>query len=250
MKKVAICVLGLALAFGAVAQAQDLDEVLANYYEAMGGLDKIKAVDTLKMSGKMAMGQGVEAPAAMLQKRPNKVRQEFTFQGMTGIQAFDGETGWMHMPFMGQTAPELMPEEMVSEFAEGGEIDSPLVNAGDRGIELELVGTEDIEGTEAYHIQVTRTDGDVEHHYLDAEYYIPIRVTRTQKAMGQETEVNITLGDYKEIDGMLFAFSIEMSGGQGGVSLILDDIEVNQAIDDSLFAMPEVEEAEAAPSEG
>jgi hypothetical protein len=186
----------------------------------------------------------------MVQKRPNKVRQEFTFQGMTGIQAYDGETGWMHMPFMGQTAPELMPEEMVSEFAEGGEIDSPLVDAESRGIQLELVGTEDVEGTNAYHIKVTRPDGDVEHHYLDAEYYLPIKVTRVERAMGQETEVDITLGDYKEIDGMLFAFSIEMSSGQGNMSLVLDDVQVNPQVDDAVFVMPEVEAAVESPGGG
>ena len=250
MKKAAICVLGLMLALTGVAQAQDLDEVLANYYEAMGGLDKLKSVETLKLTGKMSMGQGMEAPATMMQKRPNKVRQEFTFQGMTGIQAYDGETAWMHMPFMGQTAPELMPEEMAVEFAEGGEMDSPLIDAEARGITLELVGSEDVEGTEAFHIKVTREDGDVEHHYLDGEYYIPIKVTRTQKAMGQETEVAMVMGDYKEIDGMMFAHSIDISGGQGGVSLILEDIEVNGEIDDELFAMPEVEEPAEAPAEG
>ena len=68
--------------------------------------------------------------------------------------------------------------------------------------------------------------------------------------MGQETEVSITLGDYKEIDGMLFAFSIEMSGGQSGMTIMMDDIAVNEEVDDSIFIMPEVEETDAATSEG
>jgi outer membrane lipoprotein-sorting protein len=243
-------VLGLALALAPAAQAQELDEVLTSYYEAMGGLDKLKAIDTLKMTGKMAMGEGIEAPATMLQKRPDMVRQEFTFQGMTGVQAYDGETAWMHMPFMGQAAPELMPQEMASEFVEGGEMDGPLIDAEARGIALELVGREDVEGTEAFHIKVTRANGDVEHHYLDGEYYIPIKVTRTTKAMGQETEVSMTFGDYKEIDGLLFPHSIDISGGQAGMSLILDEISVNQDIDDSLFTMPAAEEAADTPAEG
>lgn len=250
MKKAALFVLGLALALAPVAQAQELDEVLGSFYEAMGGLEKLEGVETLRMSGKMVMGEGVEAPAVMIQKRPDKVRQEFTVQGMTGIQAYDGETGWMHMPFMGQTAPELMPDEMVAEFAEGGQIDSPLVHPEERGIELELVGKEDVEGTEAFHIKVTRDGGGVEHHYLDADYYVPIKVTRVQKSMGQETELDMTFSDYKEIDGMLFAHSIEMSSSQGGMALTIDDIAVNEEIDDSVFAMPEVEEPEAESSEG
>ena len=40
--------------------------------------------------------------------RPNKMRMEFTIQGMTGVQAYDGKTGWMVMPFMGKKDPEPM----------------------------------------------------------------------------------------------------------------------------------------------
>ncbi len=250
MKKAAICLFALLVTLGTVAQAQELDEVLNNYYDAMGGLDAIKSVENIVMTGRLDLGQGGEAPVSMTQARGGKVRIEFTFQGMTGIQAYDGETGWMHMPFMGQTAPEVMPEEMRDQTAKQADIDGPLVDAEDKGIELELIGKEDVEGTEAFHIQVSHPDGSVDHYFLDAEYYIPIQTKSTATFQGQEVESTTTLGDYKEIAGVLFAHSMSQSGGMGMTNIVVDKIDVNGDVDDSIFMMPEAEAETAAGGEG
>ena len=65
-------------------------------------------------TGTMTMGPGIEAPFTWYWKRPHMLRVEFTLQGQTGIQAFDGTTGWMYMPFMGKTEPEKMPDDLLS----------------------------------------------------------------------------------------------------------------------------------------
>lgn len=243
MKKVAICLFALLVTLGTVAQAQELDEVLNSYYDAMGGLDAIKSVENIIMTGRLDLGQGGEAPVSMTQARGGKVRIEFTFQGMTGIQAYDGEMGWMHMPFMGQTAPEVMPQEMRDQTAKQADIDGPLVDAEDKGIELELIGKEDVEGTEAFHIQVSHPDGSVDHYFLDAEYYIPIQTKSTATFQGQEVESTTTLGDYKEIAGVLFAHSMSQSGGMGMTNIVVDKIDVNGDVDETIFLMPEAEAA-------
>lgn len=251
MRKVALCALALVLALAGVAQAQDLDEVLENYYEAMGGLDAIKAVDNVQMTGRLNLGQAGEAPVKMIQAREHKVRIEFTMQGMTGIQAYDGESGWMLMPFMGQTAPEPMTQEMSDQTKKQADIDGPLVDAEAKGIALELIGKEDVEGTEAYHIAVTHPDGSMDHYFLDAEYFIPIQTKSKATIQGQEIETTSTLGDYKEVAGVLFAHSIEQSGGMGMMNIIIDNIDVNADVDEAIFAMPEAEEpAEDTQSEG
>lgn len=250
MKKSCACVLGLMLAVSVGLQAEELDEVLSNYYEAMGGLENLKSVETIKMSGRMSMGQGIEAPVVRIVKRPDLIRQEFTMQGMTGIQAYDGENAWMHMPFMGQADPQPMPEEISEQFASQADIDGPLVDWEEKGIEIELVGKEEMEGTEVFHLRVTRPNGDVEHHFLDAEYYIPIKMTRTAEIQGQEQEIEMVFGDYKEVDGLMFPFSVEVGSGQGHQGIIIDSVEVNSEVDDSVFEMPEPSTPEPAADEG
>src|SRR5689334_16952366 len=80
----------LALALASPVHAQTADELIAKNIKAKGGMDKIKAMKSLRATGHMALGPEMEAPFVMTLKRPNEMRMEFTLQGMTGIQAYDG----------------------------------------------------------------------------------------------------------------------------------------------------------------
>ena len=93
-----ICALAIALVcLTAAAQDLTVDQIIAKNIEAHGGLEKIKAQKTLRFSGRMTLGPGLEAPAVMEQKRPGSFRLEITLQGLTAVQAYDGQTGWpMH----------------------------------------------------------------------------------------------------------------------------------------------------------
>src|SRR6185436_5197535 len=108
-KLIPLLVLGLVLA--PVAHAQTVDEILAKHFEAEGGLDKLKSLQSRRVTGTMMMGPGMEAPIVLEQKRPGKRRIEFVVQGMTGVQAFDGERAWSLLPFMGKTDPEYASEK-------------------------------------------------------------------------------------------------------------------------------------------
>ena len=170
LKKAVFLTLAGALLATPVA-AQDLDEVLDNYYEAVGGIDAWKSVESMRATGSMVMaGMGIEAPFVVTTKRPNMVRLEFTFQGMTGVQAYDGETAWMLMPFMGRTDPEVMPIDMAKDVIDQADLDGALIGWQESGHQVELLGKEETAGTEAYKIKVTKKNGDVEYYFLDSEY--------------------------------------------------------------------------------
>lgn len=227
--------------------AQDLDEVLNNYYEAIGGIEAWKALETMQMTGTIVMGgMGVEAPFTVTVKRPNKARIEFTFQGMTGVQAFDGETAWMLMPFMGRTEPEVMPDDMAKDVKERADIDGTLVGWQESGHQVELLGKEETAGTEAYKLKVTKKNGDVEYQFLDAEYFITIKVEGTVQVQGRTVEFETILSDYKDVGGLMFPHAIEarQKGAPSGQAFTFELVELNVDADDSIFVMPEKEEAE------
>ena len=227
------------------------DDLIAKYLEAIGGRDKLKAVKTMRMSGKMTMGQGMEAPVTMEMMRPSSMRMEFTFQGMTGIQGFDGSHGWMVMPFSGKTDPEPIPEDMAKEFKEQADFEGPLVDYKEKGSTVELLGKETVEGAETYKLKVTKKDGDVQVTYLDAEYFLPIKEASKRKIQGNDVEVETSLGDYKEVNGLKFAHSIEAraKGAPGAQTITVEKIEINPTIDPSRFQMPEKKKAEEPKAE-
>jgi outer membrane lipoprotein-sorting protein len=233
----------------AAAGAQTVDEILAKNLEARGGRDKIKAVKSIRMSGKMVMGEGMESPFTAEMVRPNKLRRDFTFQGMTGTMAFDGQSGWTVMPFLGKKEPEPIAGADLKAMQDEADFDGPLVDFQEKGHRVELVGKEDLEGTPVYKLKVTKKNGDVEYHYLDAEQYLEVRVEGKTKVHGQEMEGESTLGDYKKVNGLVYPFSIQskQKGAPGGMTITIDKIEVNPDVPASRFDMPKPEKP-AAPA--
>jgi outer membrane lipoprotein-sorting protein len=229
-------------AASAVAQDLSLDEIVANHYEALGGLDQLKSVTTRQMTGVMSLPQGMEATFLLISKRPTKARMEFTLQGLTAVQAYDGETAWMVMPFMGQTEPEVMPPDLAEPMSEEADFDGPLVDYQEKGHQLELAGMEEVEGADTYKLKLTLTNGEVTYYFLDAEYFLPIKTTSQRTIQGADLDIATTLSDYKEVDGMMIPHSIAITGqGPGTQTLTINVIEHNVAIDDERFMMPKTE---------
>ena len=222
------------------AAAPSVDEVIAKNIEARGGLDKLKAVQTMRMTGKMTMGPGIEAPLTLEFKRPASMRIEFTLQGMTGINAYDGKTGWQMIPFGGKTDPEPMTAEDLKEAEEQSDMDGPLVDYKAKGHKVELVGKEKVEGSDAWKLKITLKTGDVRYLYLDADTFLDIKGESKRSVRGSETEVESTYGDYKEVGGLLLPHSIQ-AGAKGSdqkQNIIIDKIEINPTIETARFKMP------------
>ena len=230
------------------AAAQTVDEVIAKNVQARGGLDKIKAVQSVRMTGTMTAGPGMEAPFVLEMKRPNKMRVEFTFQGMTGIQAYDGKTAWTHMPFISKADPEPMPADQAKEAEEESDMDGPLVDYKAKGNTVELVGKEKIEGTSAYKLKVTLKGGNIRYVFLDADTFLEIRNEGRRKVQGMEMDTESTIGDYKKVDGLMLPHSVdqETKGIPMRQKLTLSKIELNVPVDDAKFSMPAVKKPEPA----
>ncbi len=222
-------------------QAQDmsLEEILGNYYEASGGLETLKSIQSMTVTGKMTLGHGVEAPFTRYAKRPNMLRMDISVQGMTGVQAYDGETAWMLMPFMGQTAPEMMPADLASEMEQEADMDGPMVDYQEKGHQVELMGKDEAEGAEAYKLKLTLKNGEVTYYYLDAEYFLVIMTESKRTIQGTEVEYTTVLSDYKEVGGLMIPHSVEVrSQGPVGQTILIEQVELNPEIDDAKFAMP------------
>ncbi len=256
MKKFLIlCAVAVLAAIPIFADDLTVEEIVANNLEAKGGEDGWKALETGRMTGSMLMGGGaagaLEMPFTVEFKKPHRIRLEFTMQGMTAIQAFDGEIGWAILPFLGKTEPEEMAEDQVKQLKDQADFEGVLVDYKEKGHTVELMGQEEVDGTPAYKLKVTRADGDVDIIYLDEEYFVEFKMESNREVQGSEVTVSTVLGDYKEVDGLLFAHSMEMAfgGGEAQQVITIEKIELGIDLPDERFAMPEKAEAEAPAAE-
>lgn len=220
--------------------AQTVDEIVDKYVEARGGKARIAEIDTLTATGTALMGGEMEVPFVYQWKRPDHFRFELTTQGMTEVQAFDGEDAWFTDP-PGQTEPADMPPMQFAMLNDALDfLEGPLVRYREKGHEVELLGLEEIEGTEAYKLRVTKKGGVVEISYLDPEYFVEILQFEKHQTPGGEMELVTTLGDYKEVDGVMLPHAWERKprGAPAGIALMFEKIELNGEIPDSRFARP------------
>ena len=244
-------VANLAVLLTPVLSAQTVDEIIAKNVQARGGMDKIKSVQTIRSTATMAMGPGMEAPGSMIVKRPDMARLEFTVQGLTAVQAYDGKDAWQIMPFMGKKDPEPMSADDKKEMELTADMDGPLVDYKSKGHKVELLGKDKVEGTDAYKLKVTLKNGDVMMVYLDADSFLEIKEDTKRMVRGSEQEIESSLGDYKEVNGLMFPFAIEngIKGSQEKEKLTLSKIELNVPVDDAIFKMPPPAPPAAKPEE-
>lgn len=237
-----VLTLAAALLVAMSVQAADLtvDEILAKNAEAKGGLAALSELQSVRFTGKMALGGGMEAPFVMTKKRAEMMRLEFTIQGMTGVQAYDGSKAWMVMPFMGKKDPEVMSGDMLKDLKEQADFDGPFIDYAKKGHKIELLGKADAEGTPAYKLRLTTKDGTETVFYIDADSFLEIKSEAKKKVQGQEVEAEQTYGNYQEVEGLLFPFSMEMKakGAPGGQTITIEKVELNPAIEDAKFKMP------------
>jgi outer membrane lipoprotein-sorting protein len=235
---VGAAILALALTAGP-ATAETVDQVVARYLEARGGLARLRSVQSLRLTGTMSL-PGVEAPFVLELKRPAKMRTEFTVEGRKGIRAFDGKTAWMVLPLPGEEARPMPPDE-ADEAREQADVDfSPLVDAAAKSYAVELVGREPLPGGDTWKLVVRGKDGPARTMYLDTKTHLVVRTDDKRTLDGREVDFVTEVGDYRSVEGLVFPHRIDLGpkGSPDRQRLTVTRIEVNPALDDERFTMP------------
>lgn len=224
---------------------QTADEIVASHIKATGGAEAWNKVKSIKMDGSIEVAPNMKAPFTLLIKDRKKIRFELDFQGMKMIQAFDGDSGWAVVPFSGKTDPERMSEEQVRDMKDQADIAGDLFDFKAKGNEVEYLGKEEMEGTDTYKLKLTKKNGDVKYYYLDASSYLVLKETSKHKFQDKEVESVTLPSDYRSVSGIMVPFSMETRGDEEaamGQTMVFEKIEVNPAIENTLFVMPAPEQ--------
>ena len=248
MKTVKLFVALFVLAITAPLQAQTVDEILDSYFENMGGLEKLKSVEGIKMTAKLKQ-QGVEYPLEIYQFKNGKQITTFNLQGKEVKQGvFDGETLWS-TNMMTMKAEKSDAETTENFKLNSNDFPDPFIDYKEKGYTVELLGKETIDGAETFKIKLVKepitVDGkkeeDISYYFFDTENFVPIAVEAEVKAgPGKGMTSHITMSDYQEVDGIYLPFSMTQGvKGQPGQPINIDTIELNPTVDESIFAFPE-----------
>jgi outer membrane lipoprotein-sorting protein len=249
MKMRPLC-LAVFLFFPLHGSAQTVDEIVTKVLAARGGVAKIKAVHSQRISGTINFGPGADGPFLVELERPGKMHIEVTVQGQTLVRSYDGKsTGWILNPFTENKSVQPMSAEDISNISDESDFDGPLVDYKQKGNLIALVGKENVDGKPAYRLKLTNKKGEMRSYLFDAASFRLVKWEGTRKIGDKDVRWESVFHDYREVDGLQFAFEIDSTApGTGqGQKIIADKIEVNPKIDESHFGKPEAPAGDATP---
>lgn len=228
------------LVLTSVLAAQTADELVQKNIQAKGGIDKIKAIHSLRMAGKLQQGSfTIRLQSDTM--APNLVRQMVTIQGMTQVQAYDGAGAWQINPFQGRKDPERMGEDDTRDLQDDSDFYGPLVDYRNKGNTVEYLGHDTVDGDDAYRLKITLKNGDIMYYFLDPDTYLEIRTEKQEFIRGSVRETFSELGSYKKVNDVYFPFAIESGSKQSPndrAKITVEKIEANVPLDASEFNMP------------
>lgn len=220
-----------AMSFATITvSAQTADEIVNKHVTALGGADKLASLKTVKMEGTMNT-QGIDVALTLTKKHMAGMRMDMEIMGTSNYQIATPTQGWVFMPVMQQTEPQPMDAEQIKSVQSQMDIQGALFNYKEKGFTIESLGTEKVDGKDAYKLKVVKNGKDV-FYFIDAASNFIIKTTSKISAQGQEMDVETTFADYKQnADGYWFSYTNTTTQG----TITFDKISSNLPVDDKLF---------------
>jgi hypothetical protein len=230
--------------------AQTAEEIVKNVLDARGGVAKLKAVQSERVTGRLAFQNGAEGSFVVELKRPLKMHVEISIEGQKIIRVYDGKSsGWTSNPFAGTKEVEPLSSEELKNISDESDFDGPLVDYKAKGNQLELVGKEMLDAKPVYRLKVTNKNGDVRSYFFDASSFLLLKWAGTRKTGEQELPWESLYSDFREVHGLKYPFRIDQGspGTEIKQTLIAEKFEIDPPIDDSRFTKPSLPETPSPP---
>ena len=223
-------------AFASTASiAQNAQELVDEYFKTIGQENLLK-VKSIYATGK-ALQMGMEFPFEMMNKRPDKLKMIFEVQGSQIVQAYDGERAWAINPMSGSSEPVDLTGPQADATKENADMDGQLWNWKEKGHQLELEGTEEVDDVEMYVLKLTKKNGNIDYYYLDPDSYLVPKMRSIVMMEGSETEVEVIMSNYQEVNGYIMPFTMEQRmNGQTIITIMIENVEVDKEFEDAFFS--------------
>jgi hypothetical protein len=123
---------------------------------------------------------------------------------------------------------ELTADELESKRKSSGLF--PEMGYATNGTNYELTGIENVDGKDYYVIKITDKDAQ-SFDYYNTTTFLKERSVAINKNGEETVETSTTLGDYKDVSGIMFPHSISLTVGQMSLAGKVSKMEVNGKID-------------------
>ncbi len=207
-------------------------KVIETYIAALGGIDILNKVTDYKMV-MTASFQGQTLEITDIKKAPDKSFSKISMGGAMELNKVIVNGDEMAQYAQGQKAPTS--ENDIKDTQIRSALFSELVY--DKfGVKTKLTAIENINGQDAYAVEVEYPTGTKSTDYFNIETGLKIRTTTVVSTPQGELVQSVEFQDYKMVDGVSFPHKILIPLG-GGIKLTAEatSVEVNKGVDDAIF---------------
>lgn len=198
------------------------ETIINKYIDALGGRKALESVNSIAMQASAEM-QGMQLGLEMKKTTKNQSSIVVSMGG-NPLQkvVFNGEKGYM----MAQ-GQRIDYDDEQNASAKNDAI--PFMELNAKNAKLERV--EPVDGKDAYVISF----GSDKEAFYDKESGLKVKETSTQKMMGKSVTSTVSYGDYKEVDGIKFPFTIKQSAGPQELTFNINKVTINEGVSDADF---------------
>ena len=214
------------------------DTIIAKYYRAVGGRDKLLAIKSRRLSGSYKQGS-VDARTMILWRRPGVRRIEMQAPGINHAEGYDGST-WEHDYLTGKTVRDTGVASVAGR--QGAEFDESFVQYAVKHNQVRSMGEGTLDGNPSYGMRVTLADGSKKDYFFDGKTGLIIAVRKIMVLPGGRKVPTLTSYEsWSDVGGVMMPHKfVERNTVNGGVisTTMWDTIEVNVATTAGDFKPP------------
>ncbi len=231
-------IVAFVLIFIQSARAQTVDDVINQYINSRGGIDKLRFIKSIVLEGRRQM-MGNDMRLRITKIQDKLARTDFEFGGNVGYGIITPNKGWWLIPTRSDKPEEMTAYELKAAQREL-DIAGPLVDYQLKGYKASLLEKEIINGKECYQIQLIAADGSAAFYFIDTKTKLLLQ-SRVAIAVRKENEIHeeiviTNFENYQDFGGIVFPQTIITEGnGLNAGSITFDKIEVNAAVDEKLY---------------
>jgi hypothetical protein len=220
---------------------QETKAVLARALEAIGGTERLSKVNafTCKVKGTLHPAGQISVTMQLSSQGRDKRRNEVELHVLDGYRAvtvLNGDQGWTKT--MDGKIKKLDEKARAASRAELGDLGFLAPALILKGSKFEKAGEETVDGREAVILKFTGPDGNAGKLFFDKKTGLPFKCARkARNADGKEVNFEITLGDYKDFDGIKQPAKTEIKAdGKKYFDFEVVEFKILDKLDPKLFA--------------
>ncbi|HMB64701.1 MAG TPA: pitrilysin family protein [Eudoraea sp.] len=208
----------------AIPEGVTAESVLEKYIEAIGGKEKLQAVESYSLLAEAEM-QGMKLELDVKKTSKDQFMQDVRVMGNSmSKQVLDGESGYMVM--QGQRKDMTLEElrKVKEESAPFPELS--YLNAG-----VSIEGIEVVGDKKAYRIKITESKSS----FYDIETGLKLQEVNALEMEGQNMKQTLKFEDYQQVSGIKFPFKMFQNMGPQNIEFVVKEIKVNEGVSDLDF---------------